>query len=99
MIDQKKTAYTKRKRNNQKKSRYSKRKREVPKEYALIVVSKLAFFGIFRRQNGDITHLTLVKSIPIYRGVFLFMPMRASDMHFIRQLFILKQLINYERNY
>ena len=44
-IYQKKTAYTKRKRNNQKNSRYSKRNREVPKEYALLVVSKLAYFG------------------------------------------------------
>ena len=28
---------------------------------------------IFRHHNGDIARLTLVKSIPIYRGVFLFM--------------------------
>ena len=82
-MDQKKTASTKRKRNNQKNSRYSKRKREVPKEYALLVVSKLAYFGIFRRHNGDISHLTLVKSIPIYRGVFLFMPFKTTNGYII----------------
>ena len=32
---------------------------------------------IFRCHNGDNTHLTLVKSIPVYRGVFLFMSFRA----------------------
>ena len=39
--------------------------------------------AIFRRHNGDIAHLTLVKSIPIYRGVFLFMPIYAGDICFI----------------
>lgn len=39
---------------------------------AMCAGSSPAIGTIFRRHNGDISHLTLVKSIPIYRGVFLF---------------------------
>ena len=38
---------------------------------------------IFRRHNGDNSHLTLVKSIPIYRGVFLFMPLKITRDYII----------------
>ncbi len=37
---------------------------------------------MFRRHNGDISYLTLVKSIPIYRGVFLFI-LLSSRIYFM----------------
>ena len=51
---------------------------------SLTVLSSILYsLYIFRRHNDNNSHLTLVKSIPIYRGVFLFVFLIFIIVHFL----------------